>query len=156
MSWRLQQTAARTAATCQLQSSLPLPPSVDEIGVRLRLSGTRLDDDEQAAHDAQVAGRLLGTTETAERPGVSARTVERLVAAGRRFVQPAMARGYQGQARDVPDDAFQRRTTAIGRPVAAAEAPRPAASRWPPAHIASISPDHLVRQPVTFQPEHLR
>src|SRR3954452_985325 len=119
MSWRLQQTAARTAATCQLQSSLPLPPSVDEIGVRLRLSGTRLADDEQAAHDAQVAGRLLGTTETAERPGVSARTVERLVPPS---VQPAMARGYQGQARDVPDDAFQRRTTAIGRPVAAAEA----------------------------------
>src|SRR3954449_928871 len=98
-----------------------LPPSVDENGVRLRLSGTWLDDDEQAAHDAQVAGRLLGTTETAERPGVSARTVERLVIASRQSVQPAMARGYQGQARDVPDDAFQRRTTAIGRPVAAAE-----------------------------------
>ena len=79
MSWRLQQTAARTAATCQLQSSLPLPPSVDENGVRLCLSGTWLDDDEQAAHDAQVAGRLLGTTEAAEQPGVSARTVERLI-----------------------------------------------------------------------------
>ena len=59
MSWRLQQTAARTAATCQLRSSLPLPPSVDENCVRLCLSGTWLDDDEQAAHDAQVAGRLL-------------------------------------------------------------------------------------------------
>ena len=58
MSWRLQQTAARTAS-CQLQSSLPLPPSVDENGVRLCLSGTWLDDDKQAAHDAQVAGRLL-------------------------------------------------------------------------------------------------
>jgi hypothetical protein len=116
MSWRLQQTAARTAATCQLQSSLPLPPSVDENGVRLCLSGTWLDDDEQAAHDAQVAGRLLGTTETAEQPGVSARTVERFVAASRQSVQPAMARGCQGQARDVPDDAFRRRTTAIGWP----------------------------------------
>jgi hypothetical protein len=123
MSWRLQQTAARTAATCQLQSSLPLPPSVDENGVRLCLSGTWLDDDEQAAHDAQVAGRLLGTTETAEQPGVSARTVERLVAASRQSVQPAMARGCQGQARDVPDDAFRRRTTAIVRPVAATEGP---------------------------------
>src|SRR4051794_9837593 len=37
-------------------------------------------------------------------------------------------RGCQGQARDVPDGAFRRRTTAIGWPVAAAEGPRPAAS----------------------------
>src|SRR3954451_16451147 len=37
-------------------------------------------------------------------------------------------RGCQGQARDVPDDAFRRRSTAIGWPVAAAEGPRPAAS----------------------------
>jgi hypothetical protein len=96
MSWRLQQTAARTAATCQLQSSLPLPPSVDENGVRLCLSGTWLDDDEQAAHDAQVAGRLLGTTETAEQPGVSAGTVERLVGVSRQAVQPGMTRGCQG------------------------------------------------------------
>ena len=63
-------------------------------------------------------------TEAAERPGVSARTVERLVAASRQSVQPGMARGWSGgeDRRDVPDDAFRRHVTAIVRSVPAAVA----------------------------------
>src|SRR3954465_1183144 len=82
-------------------------------------------DDHRHARGTAVRLRHRGDLrcETAEQPSVSARTVERLVAASRQSVQPAMARGCQGQARYVPDDAFRRCTTAIGWSVAAAEGP---------------------------------
>src|SRR3954462_6814228 len=88
-------------------------------------------DDHRHARGAAVRLRHRGDLrcETAEQGSVSARTVERLVAANRQSVQPAMARRCQGQARDVPDDAFLRRTTAIGWPVAGA---RGAPARPPP------------------------
>src|SRR3954454_3797933 len=82
-------------------------------------------DDHRHARGAAVRLRHRDDLrcETAEQPSVSARTVERLVAASRQSVQPAMARGCQGLARDVPDDAFRRRTPAIGWPVAAGGGP---------------------------------
>ena len=51
----------------------------------------------RAGRSRCTGGRAAtGTTEAAEQPGVSARTVERLVAASRQSVQPGMARGCQG------------------------------------------------------------
>src|SRR4051812_45716780 len=95
-------------------------------------------DDHRQARGAAVRLRRRDDLrcETADQPSASARTVERLVAASRQSVQPAMARGCQGPARDVPDDAFRRRTTAIGWPVAGGRgAP---AARPPPRQKARV------------------
>jgi excisionase family DNA binding protein len=69
---------------------LRVPGSIDELAailahcVRTRLAPTTLDDQQPTAHDGGVAGRLLVTkAEAAEQLGVSVRTIERLVAAGR-------------------------------------------------------------------------
>lgn len=69
---------------------LRVPASIDELAailmhcVRTRPAPTGLDDMPLAADDGGVAGRLLVTkAEAAELLGVSVRTVERLVAAGR-------------------------------------------------------------------------
>jgi excisionase family DNA binding protein len=67
-----------------------VPALVDELTaflvqcVRSRLRTTPLDDPRGSNHDGRVAGRLLVTkAEAAEQLGVSVRTIERLVAAGR-------------------------------------------------------------------------
>ena len=69
---------------------LRVPASIDDLAlslthyVRTRPAATSLDGQRPAAHDGGVAGRLLVTkAEAAEQLGVSVRTVERLVAAGR-------------------------------------------------------------------------
>lgn len=69
---------------------LRVPTSIDELAailmhcVRTRPAPTSLDEVQPAADDGAVAGRLLVTkAEAAEQLGVSVRTVERLVAAGR-------------------------------------------------------------------------
>jgi excisionase family DNA binding protein len=72
------------------KNGLHVPPEIDELAaflthcVRVRPQTTRVADDLEAPHHGRVAGRLLVTkAEAAERLGVSVRTVERLVAAGR-------------------------------------------------------------------------
>src|SRR3954454_15563992 len=84
-------------------------------------------DDHRHARGAAVRLRHRDDLqcETAEQPSVSARTVERLVAASRQSVQPAMARGGQGLARDVPEDFSRGRTTKLGGPGAPAGGPSP-------------------------------
>jgi excisionase family DNA binding protein len=69
---------------------LRVPALVDDLTaflahcVRSRLGATPLDAVSRAAHDGRVARRLLITkAEAAEQLGVSVRTIERLVAAGR-------------------------------------------------------------------------
>jgi excisionase family DNA binding protein len=72
------------------QEGVRVPALVDELSaflaqcVRSRLATTPLDGLAEAAHDGRVARRLLVTkAEAAEQLGVSVRTIERLVAAGR-------------------------------------------------------------------------
>jgi excisionase family DNA binding protein len=72
------------------QEGMRVPALVDELTavlaqcVRSRLAATPLDAPRWAAHDDRVGQRLLVTkAEAAEQLGVSVRTIERLVAAGR-------------------------------------------------------------------------
>jgi excisionase family DNA binding protein len=72
------------------QAGCAVPPEVDELAmflahaVRTRPHATPLDDEGDAGHSPGVADRLLVTKgEAAWRLGVSVRTVERLVVAGR-------------------------------------------------------------------------
>jgi excisionase family DNA binding protein len=74
----------------QRARGVPLPQSVADIArflracVKARQDATSLDESVQSAHDAGVPVRLLLTKgEAAASLGVSVRTVERLVAAGR-------------------------------------------------------------------------
>jgi excisionase family DNA binding protein len=69
---------------------LPVPPTLDELAafltmyVRTRQAATGVDGEYEASEDVPVMPRLLITkAEAAERLGVSVRTVERLIAAGR-------------------------------------------------------------------------
>jgi excisionase family DNA binding protein len=69
---------------------LPVPPTLDELAafltmyVRTRHAATGVDGEYETPEDVPVMPRLLITkAEAAERLGVSVRTVERLIAAGR-------------------------------------------------------------------------
>ncbi len=69
---------------------LPVPPTLDELAafltlyVRTRQAATGVDGEYGTPEDVPVMPRLLITkAEAAERLGVSVRTVERLIAAGR-------------------------------------------------------------------------
>ena len=72
------------------KDELPVPSMVDELAacltlyVRTRQAATGVDGDYGTPHDIPVVRRLLITkAEAAEQLGVSVRTVERLIAAGR-------------------------------------------------------------------------
>ena len=72
------------------KDELPVPSMVDELAacltlyVRTRQAATGVDDDYGTPRDIPVVRRLLITkAEAAEQLGVSVRTVERLIAAGR-------------------------------------------------------------------------
>jgi excisionase family DNA binding protein len=72
------------------KDGLPVPPVVDELAafltlyVRNRQAPTDVDGGYQTAQDAPVVRRLAITkAEAAEQLGVSVRTIERLVSAGR-------------------------------------------------------------------------
>ena len=72
------------------KDELPVPPMIDELAafltlyVRTRQAVTGVDGDYGTPHDVPVVRRLLITkAEAAEQLGISVRTVERLIAAGR-------------------------------------------------------------------------
>ena len=72
------------------KNELPVPSMVDELAacltlyVRTRQAATGVNGDYGTPHDVPVVRRLLITkAEAAEQLGVSVRTVERLIAAGR-------------------------------------------------------------------------
>ena len=72
------------------QAGVAVPSEVEDLAAfltrsaRARPQATPVDEDSDAAHSPRVPDRLLVTkSEAAERLGVSVRTVERLVAAGR-------------------------------------------------------------------------
>ena len=72
------------------QAGVAVPAEVEDLAgfltrsARTRPQATPVDEDSDAAHSPRVPDRLLVTKgEAAERLGVSVRTVERLVAAGR-------------------------------------------------------------------------
>jgi excisionase family DNA binding protein len=72
------------------KDGLPVPSILDELAtfltlyVRTRQAATGVDGDYGTPHDVPVVRRLLITkAEAAEQLGISVRTVERLIAAGR-------------------------------------------------------------------------
>lgn len=72
------------------QAGVVVPAEVEELAeflatsVRMRPQATAVAEDSEAEHSPRVADRLLVTKrEAAERLGVSIRTIERLVTAGR-------------------------------------------------------------------------
>ena len=72
------------------KDEIPVPPMIDELAafltlyVRTRQAATGVDGDNGTSQDMPVMPRLLITkAEAAEQLGVSVRTVERLIAAGR-------------------------------------------------------------------------
>ena len=72
------------------KDEIPVPPMIDELAafltqyVRTRQAVTGVDGDYGTPHDVPVVRRLLITkAEAAEQLGISVRTVERLIAAGR-------------------------------------------------------------------------
>ena len=72
------------------KDDIPVPPMIDELAafltlyVRTRQAVTGVDGDYGTPHDVPVVRRLLITkAEAAEQLGISVRTVERLIAAGR-------------------------------------------------------------------------
>jgi excisionase family DNA binding protein len=72
------------------KDELPVPPMIDELAafltlyVRTRQAVTGVDGDYGTPHDVPVVRRLLITkAEAAEQLGISVRTVERLISAGR-------------------------------------------------------------------------
>ncbi len=88
----MQQAPARTAATPQLQSSLRLSPSVDELRQDVPVSDMGGRPGAAPARYRMADGYWL-TCEAAEQLGVSVRTVEGLVAASRHTYTPVVGVG---------------------------------------------------------------